>query len=81
MIAFAFLLEQPAKDAGIKVPSDIENYDRNEFPHWFVYTKMQLGRPMASADSHWFNAKVVAGVSEDEIRTVTPTMLYERGFA
>ena len=87
MIAYAGLLCQPAEDAGIAVPEDLHfdgnNLDdfRESHPHFFVYACLQLGRPLPSPDSHWSNAKVVAALSEDEVKTVTPGDFMARGFA
>lgn len=71
MIAFANMLLAPAEQAGIKTPADTENYSRDEFPHFAVFSSIQLGTPMPTPTSHWHNAKVIAGIAEDKIRLVT----------
>lgn len=81
MIAFPGMLIPAAQRAGMKVPPDSENYDANEFPHFMVYCRMQLGAPMPTPDAHWDNAKIVAEVPEDQIRLITPALLVEAGFA
>lgn len=84
MIAFPGLLVGPAEEAGIKVPPgdpDTLEFDRAEFPHWYVFVTMQLGASMPGPTAHWDNAKVVATLSDEEIKTATPEQLIERGFA
>lgn len=79
MIAFPFALRSPAKAAGMRVPIDTENYDRAEYPHFHVYVTFQCGRRMPVPTSHWDNAKVIAGLSDTEIKTFTMQQLEERG--
>jgi hypothetical protein len=79
MIAFDEMLVKPAEEAGIKVPSDLENYDANEYPHWKVFCNVQLGSPMPNWTAHWENAKMVAGVSTDKIKTIKMSELMELG--
>lgn len=59
--------------------SESDDFDKNEFPHFAVFCGMQLAVPMGPGD-HWENAKVVAAIPEQEIRTVTPQILWDRGF-
>ncbi len=82
MIAFPSLLVQPAEQAGIPVPEDIENYDPDEYPYWNVFTIMQCGRRMPSPNAHWENAKIIAAIPADRIKVVTPHDIEtEFGFA
>lgn len=74
------MLINSAKEAGIKVPADPDNYDAHEFPHFHVFCVMQLGKPMPHTDSVWTNAKVVASVADDQIKTITPPELLALGF-
>lgn len=80
MIAVDFALVEAAKEAGMKVPENLEDYGKDKYPHWFVYTEMQLGASMPYAGVHWDNAKVVAELSDKEIKTITPEELKGRGF-
>ena len=91
MIAFSGLLLAPAKEAGIKTPSDdeIDKVDngvesleifKEKYPHWFVYCILQLGSPMPNPDSHWKNAKIVSSFGDDEIKKVTMEMLFDKGW-
>jgi len=71
MIAFPEMLLAPAEQAGMKFPDDPENYDPNEYPHFHVFSIVQLGSPMPSPTSHWTNAKVIAEIPDDKIHLVT----------
>jgi hypothetical protein len=80
MLAFPGMLTEPAKRAGIKVPPNPEDYDKNKYPHFAVFCSMQLGRRMSSATSHWENAKVIASIPDDKIRVVTAENILGMGF-
>ena len=80
MLALPTMLVSPATRAGIKCPSDVENYDVNEFPHFFVYARMQLGTSIPSPNSPWRNAEIIAAISDDKICKVTPKELVDLGF-
>lgn len=82
MLCFPSMLVQAAKDAGMKVPEidvDNEEYDREQFPHWWVFCVLQLDTAM-SAGAHWENAKVVAAIPEDEIRQTTLETIEAKGW-
>lgn len=81
MLAFPGLIAPAAEQAGIKLPDDVENYDKSQYPHWHVFSAMQLGAPMPHACAHWDNAKVIATLDDTEILTITPEQLEEKGFA
>jgi len=81
MLAFPEMIAPAAKEAGLKVPPDLRNFDPDEYPHWAVFCKVQLGAPMPHASAHWDNAKVVAKVAEDRIRQITPGELVGLGLA
>jgi hypothetical protein len=81
MLAFAGMLVEAAEQAGIPVPEDVDNFDQNKYPHFGVFCKVQLCRPVRYHGEHWENAKVIAGISEEEIRKVTLTNLIEKGLS
>ena len=90
MLVWPSLLIAPAKDAGMpcpeslgaKIDEDTEyGFSKTEFPHFAVFCKVQLGREMLSDTEHWENAKVVAAVSDEEIKTITIAQLVERGLS
>lgn len=81
MIAFPGMLVQPAKDAGMKVPDDPEDFDKDSYPHFYVYVLVQLGAPMPFPSAHYENAKVIASIPEEEIVKISYQELLEKGFA
>lgn len=79
MLAFASMLVKPAKHAGINVPADPEDYNPDEFPHWHLFLLVQLGAPMPNMDSHWHNARIIATLPSERIRTITGGELMDMG--
>ena len=80
MIAFAGMLAP----AGMKVPEgdlDEMDYDVEEYPHWHVFCIVQLGASMPSPTSHWDNAKVIAALSDEEIKQVSWDGLIRAGLS
>jgi hypothetical protein len=60
-----------AKAAGIVVPDDL--YDTSEgFRYWNLYCDIQIERPISSKDALLYNAKMVAAISEDRLRSSEP---------
>ena len=80
MLAFIEMLMAPAEKAGMKIPTDPRNFDRNQFPHFTVYAAMQLGQSMPTPTSHWHNATVIASIPDDKIILVTPAEVVDLGF-
>jgi len=80
MIAFPSMLIYPAKNAGMKVPEDADNYDPNEFPHFHVFCTVQIGAPHPYAGCHFDNAKIIAALSDKEIKEITYEELMDNGF-
>lgn len=83
MLAFPSMLYGAATQAGMKTPEfgDNDEYDREEFPHFAVFCAVQLGRRMSDMSEHWGNAKVIAEIPDDEIRSVTLEDLIGRGLS
>ena len=79
MIAFAGMLVRCASEAGMPVPEDPEKYDLDAFPHWNVFTTVQLGASMPTPNAHWENAKIIAAIPEKQIRKVTFAQLLKKG--
>jgi hypothetical protein len=79
------MLVRHAEQAGMKAPTvkqaDMGEYDPNEFPHFTVFATLHLGRriPFPSAVSG--NASLIAGIPEDQIRTVTVGEVLEMGYS
>ena len=85
MITKPIMLVEAATTAGISVPNDVDEYDseqnREDYPHFYVFCQLQLGKPMRDPGEHWENAKVVASVPKELIREVTIEDLLEAGFS
>lgn len=79
MLASVSLLVNPAKEAGIEVPSDLDDFDPKEFPHFTIFCNWQIGRPMPSPGCHWENAEIIAKLSKEECLSVTYCQLLEKG--
>ena len=71
MIAFRGMLLEPAKQSGMKVPEDADNFDYDEYPHFSVFCAVQIGAAMPYPTAHWENAKVIAEIPEEKVRTIT----------
>ena len=52
MITFPDLLTGPAEEAGIPIPGDPEDFNKDDFPHFAVFCSAQLGSPMPRSISH-----------------------------
>jgi hypothetical protein len=81
MIAFAGMLVDAAEKAGIKVPPNPDDFEREDFMHFFVFSTVQLGAPMPWPGAHWDNAQMIAQISDEEIRQITYQELLDRGLA
>ncbi len=81
MIIFPSMLIPAAEKAGIKVPPNPDKFDSKEFPHFAVFCNAQLCRATAYHGEHWENAKLIADISEDDIKTITWDKLREMGFS
>ena len=62
----------------IKIPDDLENYNREEYPHWYVFAALHLGYTI-DVYSLKHNAKIIGQIPDDKIRTITPTDLFQMG--
>ena len=82
MIVFPFMLVAAAEQAGMKVPecfgSDTDRAEdpdpdtfRVSHPHFFVFCALQLGRRMSSPAQHFYNANVIAAITEDRLKRMT----------
>lgn len=80
MFAFPGMLVSAAEKAGIAVPSDPNEFEAEDYPHFALFCIAQLGQSMPYPGVHFDNARVIAEVSFDEIKTITYEQLFERGF-
>ena len=71
MIAFPGMLVPAAEKAKMKAPPDPNNFDKEEFPHFHVFCELQLCRPMLQLYEHWENAKAIARIPVEKLKTMT----------
>ncbi len=82
MICFPDMLANCAKEAGMKVPADPDEFEKEEYPHFFVFLAMQLGASLPYAAAHWDNAKIIAEIPEERLRELNGKQIVdEYGFA
>lgn len=81
MIAIPIMLVSPAEKAGMKVPEDPDNFKREDYTHFFIFLTVQLGAPMPYPSAHWDNAKLIASLSDEEVKSVTYQQLLDKGLA
>ena len=91
MLAFPGMLVSAAQKAGINVPptldgtaekavtESVEDY-KEHFPHFYVFCMVQLCQPMVMGEQ-WDNARVVASVPTEDIKSVTVLDLIARGLS
>ena len=72
MKAFPEMIALAAEKAGIKLPPDLENFEPSDYPHWVVFSRIQLGSAMPYPGVDWDNAKVIAAISNEDIFKITP---------
>jgi hypothetical protein len=80
MLVFPGMIADAARAAGMKVPArpDTSSWDPNDYPHFYVFCGVQLGRPIEWGEN-WENARVIAGVRDNELRKITLEELIGRG--
>jgi len=70
MLANADMIRPIAEEAGIKIPSALDDWAIHEYPHWAVLVHFSIGRPVEWHnvwDRIRHNAKVIADLSSEEI--------------
>jgi len=81
MLVFPGMIAESARQAGMKVPADPDGkWSPEDYPHFHVFCNMQLCRSLADFGAHWDNAKVIAALSDEDVRKVTKDDLISRGF-
>lgn len=78
MITLESLIVPAAEDAGIKMPPSAlwdqkkpEGYTE-EYPHFSKFAELQLNRRLHIPDEAWANAKVIAAIPEEQLKTMHP---------
>lgn len=92
MLAFSSFLIEPAENVGLAVPDQMElaQYESGsstkrgeiilKYPHFHLFCCAQLGREMRHGEQ-WDNAKIIAALPLEKIRTITLEELRELGFS
>ena len=84
MLAFPSMIARSAEEAGMKVPDfdakGNDEYDAKDYSHFHVFCVMQLGQPLLDWGSHWTNAKIIAAIPDNKIKTVTAKDIEKLGF-
>lgn len=80
MMVFPSMLVPAAQSAGMKAPTEkeMDKFEKNwnnqkmkeKYPHFWVFCTLQLARPVRWGE-HWENAKVIAGIPEEKLKTMT----------
>lgn len=84
MLAFPSMLLSPAEEAGMKIPLDFDDDIKSikeTHVHFYIFCLLQLGKKMHSPTEHWDNAKIIAPIPEDELKTLSINDLIDRGFS
>ena len=82
MIAFPSILATYAAEAGMAHPEDPDQFEelKADFPHFHIFCVLQLGQPMPNPQAGWDNAKVVADIPLEELKTMTQQHFIDKGF-
>jgi hypothetical protein len=67
------------KNTGLKIPSDLENYNPEEYIQYHIFMLLHLGVPI-DVFSLKYNAEIIAKLSDEESKTITLEQLIEKGF-
>lgn len=71
-------LIQACQDTDIEVPEDTMYFDPMEFPRFWLFCMVQMGRPFRFSELK-HNATVVASIKKSEIFSITLEDLMDRG--
>lgn len=80
MFVFPGMLVSAAEKAGIEVPENPEDFDKNKYIRFYIFCEAQLGRSMPYSGVHWDNAKIIAEIPEEKLKVVTMSDLLGLGF-
>lgn len=82
MIAFPSILASYAKDVGMPVPVDPDQFleEKEQFPNFAVYCLLQIGTAMPNWNSARTNAEIVAAVPADKVKDMTLADFEALGF-
>lgn len=78
MMLFPEMLVGACEKSGIRVPENLDEYDIEKFPHFFIFCQLQLGRPIRWGE-HWDNAEIISKLTVEELKTFTLQDFLSRG--
>lgn len=73
-------LAKIAKEAGIVVPEDINDFDLEGHVHFVVFMTVQRGEELPYEQAALDNAKLIAAISDEDINTITIEGIIDLGF-
>lgn len=78
MFCFRGMFRPHIENSKLKMPENFDEYNPEEYPYFHVFMLMHLARPIdiAALES---NANIIASISEEDIKTVTPKDLFDMG--
>lgn len=80
VITEAEKLAEIAKEGGINVPENINDFDLDAHIPFVIFMTVQRGEEMPYESAALENAKMIAAIPAEEITTVTIEGLIDRGF-
>lgn len=78
MFLFPVMFTPHIEGSSLKCPPDWEIYKVEDYPHFAVFMNLHLGAPI-EIDYLKQNADIIASISDEEILTVTPQDLFNKG--
>ena len=71
-------LVSDAVKAGIDVPANLHEYDREKYRHWYLFTLLQIERPMLNENAAQRNAAEIAAIPADVLSDTEKAVEYVR---
>lgn len=78
MFGFAGMFKNHIDGSNLKMPENFEEYNPEEYPHFHVFMIMHLGQ-LIDISALETNANIIAGISDEDIKKVTPEDLFNLG--
>lgn len=80
MITDSKQLADIAKEAGIKVPEDINDFELHDHLHFVIFMTTQRGEAMPYPTAALENAKLIGSLDDETIKIVSIEDLIDLGF-
>lgn len=78
VFCFPEMFKVHIKDSNLKLPKDFEKYNREEYPHFYIFIELHCARPI-NINTLKDNANIIASISDEEIKKVTIEQLLKMG--